>query len=169
MEGLLIPMACLLFITTCISVTFMVSNTSEDWVSFRSLFRFIRLPFKFPYKYKLGVWETSAFHTKNQCREMVINGKVTKWYGIIEVGVKENGLWGYTDFLLKGVGVIDGFQLEPGTDLIRLLQEGKEFTKVLKTNDVQLQMESKLAEQMRDLENKINNLKVIERINNEIN
>jgi len=81
--------------------------------------------------------------------------------------VKENGLWGYITFFLKGVGIKDGFQLEPDTDLIRLLSEGKEFSRIFTDQGVKLEMEAKLGEQIKDLETKINNLKVIERLTDE--
>ncbi|MEE9214674.1 MAG: hypothetical protein V3U54_07745 [Thermodesulfobacteriota bacterium] len=130
-------------------------------------FFYPKLPFKFPYRYALAKWERAEFHTKNQCREITIKGKVATWFGILEVGVKENGLWGYTIFLLKGVGTKEGFVLEPDTDLIRLLNEGKDFSRIFKEHEIELHMESDLGTKMKELETKINNLKVIERITDE--
>ncbi len=132
-------------------------------------FFYPKLPFKFPYRYVLAKWEISAFPMKNQCRELQIKGKVATWFGILEVGVKENGLWGYIVFTLKGVGTKEGFLLEPDTDLIRLLNEGKEFSRIFKEQEIELHMESDLGNKMKELETKINNLKVIERITDEAN
>lgn len=121
-----------------------------------------KLPFKIPYKYKMGGLEHN-FSTIAQTRRLIIYGKITTWYGKLLVDVKDDGLWGYRNFILTGIGMKDGFNLKPCTDVLDFLAEGRTFSRIFLEHGIVLEYDAALGSKIRDIESKINNLKVMER------
>lgn len=161
----IISMVCLIVVTVVFCVWLCTTNSTEKTAMFARLFNpsDFKLPFNMSYPYKLYAWD-KGFERSKQYRNIRIDGKVTNWYGELHLDVLENGLWGYETFILKGVGTAEGLKLTPNTDLISLLQEGKTIAHDFKEYDVNLVYDRDMKARLEGIENKINNLKVIERL-----